>query len=228
MGIGYVMYINTPYQFTEKSHMNNYSRIAALPFLITIGATNIANAGLADLPIVYKSGQWDVRKSVDSMTDKVTCTGVHRKNFGYQASADTLYLNVRGSLKSVTLRYGDNKPEAFRLATDLERDIGSMILKGGEFRKLLTVNRLRTQSLTYLDSLDSKDIDLSGIKKVVAFIKAGCKVTPSGIPKPKVPAIPKPDTKSADGSHSHGGRSHNHPLPAQGIKHRHGNGELGK
>jgi hypothetical protein len=204
----------------ERSHMSNYFRIAALPLLITIGAANIANAGLSDQPIVYKSGQWDVRKSVDSMTDKVTCTGVHRKSFGYQVSADALYLNVRGSLKSVTLRYGNNKPEPLRLATDLERDISSMILKGGEFRKLLTVNRLRTQSLTYLDSLDSKDINLSGINKVVAFIKAGCKVTPSG--------IPKPDTKTVDGSHSHGGRSHSHPLPAQGIKHRHGNGEFGK
>ena len=28
-------------------------------------------------------------------------------------------------------------------------------------------------------------------------------------------------------SHSHGGRSHSHPLPAQGVAHRHGNGAVG-
>ncbi len=27
--------------------------------------------------------------------------------------------------------------------------------------------------------------------------------------------------------HSHSGRSHNHPLPTQGIGHQHGNGSIG-
>lgn len=37
-----------------------------------------------------------------------------------------------------------------------------------------------------------------------------------------------PTLSSADNSiHSHGGRTHSHPLPKQGIKHRHGNGAYG-
>ena len=36
-----------------------------------------------------------------------------------------------------------------------------------------------------------------------------------------------PTPAGAD-AHSHGTRSHAHPLPQQGIQHRHGNGAIGK
>ena len=33
--------------------------------------------------------------------------------------------------------------------------------------------------------------------------------------------------QSNENTHAHAGRSHTHPLPAQGIAHRHGNGAVG-
>ena len=35
-------------------------------------------------------------------------------------------------------------------------------------------------------------------------------------------------TRPPSVSHSHGGRPHSHPLPAEGIAHRHGNGPVGQ
>ena len=185
-----------------------------------IGCSNIAIADLSKQPTVYKSGQWEVRKSVDAMTDKVTCTGIYGKGYRYQLNNDSLFIGVKGGPRSVTLRYGTNAAERLRLASDMETKINYIILKGGEFRKLSTVNRLRLESLTYVRGIVSADIDLKGMNEALAFIKAGCKASPSvSPPQNKPPQV---------GSHSHGGRSHTHPLPAQGVAHQHGGGAIGK
>ena len=129
-------------------------------------------------------------------------------------------LGSKVDTRSVTLRYGTNPAEKLRLASDMETKINYIILKGGEFRKLSTVNRLRLESLTYVRGIVSADIDLKGMNEALAFIKAGCKASPNvSPPQNKPPQV---------GSHSHGGRSHTHPLPAQGVAHQHGGGAIGK
>lgn len=203
--------------------MVNRKAIVPILSLFLIGICNTASANLSTQPVVYRSGVWEVRKSVDPMTDKVTCTGVYGKEFGYQVTDDSLFLRVRGGVKSVTLRYGNNQPERLRLPSSMEEKMNFIILEGGEFRKLLSVNRLRTQALTYIRGIDSKDINITGINDVVTFIKSGCKSTPSS--RPQSSSSVKP---SVQGEHMHGDRSHSHPLPAQGVKHRHGNGEIGR
>lgn len=35
-------------------------------------------------------------------------------------------------------------------------------------------------------------------------------------------------SSAGNNSHSHNGRSHNHPLPLQGVAHKHGKGAIGK
>lgn len=181
-------------------------------------------AGLSTDPIVFRSGAWSVHKSVDAMTDKVSCTGIYKKQYGIQLTDNALYLNVRGGVRGVTLRFGNQKAQGQRLATEMEKSIGSVIIKDGEFKKVLGSDRLRSQVLTYLDTLDNKDINLTGAPVVVQFIRSGCSEKTVQQHKPKTTAA---NTKKSV-SHSHNGRTHSHPLPAQGVKHRHGNGAVGK
>lgn len=165
--------------------MKKIACVATL-FPILIGAAATAGT-LAGAPVVFRSGEWSVLRTIDQMTDKTSCTGIYKDEYSIQLTDDELYVKVRGGVKGVILRFGDQPAEKLRLATKSEETISSIDIEGNEFTKLLGSTRLRMQVMTVLRTVVDFDIDLTGMAAAVENIRADC-------PGPPV------ETKSAEAS----------------------------
>jgi hypothetical protein len=150
-------------------------------------------AALADAPVVFKENDWRVVRSVDMMTDKVSCTGLLGEGFETQLTEDTLYIKIKGGVDSVTLRFGDKEARPMRLASQTEKNVRSVTLTGAEFQELIQSERLRVEVLTMLQQLVAKDINTKGVRQVVENIRAGCPV-----PAPKEVAATADARKSIE------------------------------
>lgn len=131
--------------------------------------------------LTLKTGNWSVFRSVDTMTDKVVCKGVHKLGSRVQMSSDVLLVGFDGGVKSIILRFGDNPPQTQRRATDVEKFVGAVALREAEFAEALETNRLRVQVVTFVRGLATEDLDTTGIQSAVQHIKAGC---PAPAPAP--------------------------------------------
>jgi hypothetical protein len=149
-----------------------------LGFGMAIVGTCALGANLGDAPIVFRSGEWSVLRTLDQMTDQTNCTGIYKKDYAVQLTDDELFVKVRGGVKGVTLRFGDQPAEKLRLATKSERSLSSVSIEGGDFTKLLGSTRLRMQVLTVLDTVAEVDIDLTGVPAAVENIRSGCSGPP--------------------------------------------------
>lgn len=129
---------------------------------------------LATEPVVFKSGNWSVRRGTDPMTDKVSCTGIYKDQLGIQLSREELYVTIRGGIEGVTLRFDDQPAERMRLARKVEKQVSAVEISGDEFRKLLGSNRLRIEVLTLVRGIQNLDLDLTGISDAVNNIRQGC------------------------------------------------------
>lgn len=164
---------------------------AALIFLVAIAASVSSEAqGLKDAKATFKVGNWSVLRSTNTMTDKVSCTGIYKSNFGIQLVEDQLFVKITGGIQSVTLRFGENPAQSLRLPQDMEKKIGSVVIDGSDFRQALETTRLRLQVLTLIRGMATEDLDTTGIQAAVEHIKAGCPAPSDGVvvPKPNVPA----------------------------------------
>ncbi|MGL5679648.1 MAG: hypothetical protein ACRDC2_08595 [Plesiomonas shigelloides] len=152
----------------------NMKLILRASVISILSLSSLANAGLSDAPVVFKSGEWSVLRTTNQMTDEVSCTGVYKNEYGIQLTGDALYISIRGGLKGITLRFGDQPAESLRLATDIEKQVDAIMIQDNDFTKLMGSNRLRVQVLTVLGNLKNYDIDLSGISAAVENIRSGC------------------------------------------------------
>lgn len=145
--------------------------VAALGTLATVG---VAHANLATDPVVFRSAKWEVRRSIDTMTDKVSCTGIYDSDYGVQLSDDTLFIRIQGGVSGVTLRFGDQPADKLRLPTQIEKKMSTVVIDGSQFNRLLGSNRLRLQAITVLDRVVEKDLDLTGLLAAHQKILDGC------------------------------------------------------
>lgn len=127
---------------------------------------------LSELPVVARSGNWSVRRSADTMTDEVSCTGFYKDRFDIQLEKSVFYISMRGrgGVSLVTLRFDDGSPKPARLASETERKISTIILEGEEFEELLKSKRLRARIFTILDTVIDEDIDLTGLEQAHTVI----------------------------------------------------------
>lgn len=144
--------------------------------MITVLIGQSVFAGFKDAKLAFKAGNWSVYRSIDPMKDTVDCTGVYKENYGIQLTDNTLFVSVEGGLKSVTLRFGDKPARDLRLASSMEKRVGSIIISGQDFAELLESQRLRVQASTLIRGLANEDLDLSGLSEAVENIKAECPV----------------------------------------------------
>jgi hypothetical protein len=149
-----------------------------LCFLVAISAGTALAGTLSGAPVVFRSGDWSVLRTVDQMTDKTSCTGIYKSDYGIQLTDDELYIKVRGGIKGVVLRFGDQPAEKMRLATKSEQNISSIDVEGSAFEKLLGSSRLRAQVLTVLGNVVDFDVDLNGLPAAVENIRAQCPGAP--------------------------------------------------
>jgi len=110
------------------------------------------------------------------MTDKTNCTGIYKENYGIQLVRDSLYIQIQGGIQSVTLRFGENPPKGMRLASKIEKDVGTVIISGNDFSELGQTARLRLQVLTLVRGIVNEDLDTTGIQAAVENINSGCPV----------------------------------------------------
>lgn len=153
--------------------MNSCELKRVFLFLIAF-VPSLAFAGLDSDPVVFKSGGWSIHRSIDTMTDETTCTGVYKNDYSIQLNANALYIQVRGGVKGYRLRFGEQPSEELQLPKEMEEQMGVIMIQDDDFTKLLASNRLRVQVMTVLDSIRNYDIDLAGITDATKNIRAGC------------------------------------------------------
>lgn len=145
--------------------------VSAVAVLLSIWSIS-SSANLAEAPVVFKSGSWNVHRTTDTMTDKTSCTGIYNNDFGIQLTDDTLFISIRGSLRGYQFRFDDQPVSQMYIANDTEERMDTIIIKAN-FKKTLGSDRLRVKALTYNSSKDY-DLDLSGIVDAVQNIRSGC------------------------------------------------------
>ena len=125
--------------------------------------------------IVFKSQFWHVHQHLDAMTDKKSCTALYKNAWTVQGTADNLYVSLkgRGGVKAYTLRIDEAAPDSMQLASSTEKSISAIILQPS-FERIYNAKRVRLQIITILDSFPVEDIDLSGFKEAVDYIRANC------------------------------------------------------
>lgn len=147
--------------------------LRALVVLALCTATGHAG-NLSQQPVVFNSGNWNVHRGTDPMTDKTTCTGVYKDDFGIQLSSGDLYIHITGGLESIQLRFDDAPPASTRMATPIEKQISSIDISGSDFTQLMRASRLRTSIYTLVSGVHEDDIDLTGIGDAYNAIHNGC------------------------------------------------------
>ena len=143
---------------------------AALAF----GVQSVASQSLNDATVAMTRGDWKVLRTADMMTDKTTCTGIYNDDYGVQLTPDRLFISIRGGVQSVTLRFDDDPPERFRVATEMEKKIRSIIISGAEFSRLKNSQRLRYQSGTLVSGVQTGEIDLADFSAAYDSIMNNC------------------------------------------------------
>lgn len=151
---------------------------------LACGVQAAASQDLTDATVAMTSGNWKVLRSADMMTDKTTCTGIYNDDYGVQLSPDRLFISIRGGVQSVTLRFDDSPPERFRVATEMEKKIRSIIISGSDFTRLRSAQRLRYQSGTLVSGVQNGEINLTGSAAAYESITQGCPVETSTSPTP--------------------------------------------
>lgn len=148
---------------------------AAAATTIAVATTTQNTANSPKTAKQFRSHEWVVDESVDAMTDKKTCTALYKNQWTIQGTAKDLYISLkgRGGVSAYKLRFNDDPPMSLQLATSIEKSLSAVDL-GPNFQQAYEGTRLRVQVSTVLNSLIVEDIDLSGFKDAVDYIRAQC------------------------------------------------------
>ena len=141
---------------------------AAVPWLAA-SAQEIAAA-----PVIYRSGDWAVHRTQDSMTDANICTAIYRGNADIQLGSHSLVIAIAEGTENVTLRFDNEPARPTRQPKGPEWSVSAIDIEGADFTYLLQSKRLRYRVLTATANVVEGDIDLTGANDVYNNIRAGC------------------------------------------------------
>ncbi len=142
--------------------------------LAVLAATSALAQSLADSPVILRSGQWEVHRVTDTMTDATVCIGVSKGRFDIELGENALTIPVADGVKNVQLRFDSEDPKPVRPASKNEWIDSAVSITGSDFTELLNSARLRYQVQTPTDMTVSGDINLDGVFLVHGNIAAGC------------------------------------------------------
>ena len=126
---------------------------------------------------IATSGNWTVRRTFHAITDEPSCVAIYKDRFDIQLDENDLFLSLRGrgGVSSVILRFDDRPAEELRPASETEKMVGSVNLRGREFEELMSSKRLRVQIQTVADTTIEEDLDLDGVKEAQSeFMSSQC------------------------------------------------------
>lgn len=121
---------------------------------------------------------WEVRTSINPMTDKKTCVALMRGNSRIQASPNMLAISFqkKGGVRGYEYRLDDGPVSVPQVATTTEMKIGAVMLKEPIFTEVLSSQRLRIQVIPIVGTgLQFEDINTKGLADAVKHMRALCK-----------------------------------------------------
>lgn len=141
------------FAFNGTNTMKNSFQLAIKTTILAVvmmvaTLSNFATAGLSDALVVFQSGDWSVRRSVDLFSDDVACIGIYKADFDVQLSGDSLFVRVRGGIQGIRSRHGTQPPDELRLPTEVKEAVSTVIFNGSRLTRLLNTDRVRIQVLT--------------------------------------------------------------------------------
>lgn len=131
---------------------------------------------------IAKSGNWSVRRTLHTITEEPSCVAIYKDRFEIQLDEDDLFISLRGrgGVSSVVLRFDDKPAKEARSASEVEKKIRSVNLRGPEFEELMSSKRLRAQIRTTAGAIIEEDLDLNGAKEVHGeLMRSQCDEPPS-------------------------------------------------
>lgn len=139
---------------------------------------------IKDMKIVETIGKWQLRRGVDSFTDKVSCVMLNNGNGHYQATNHDFFIKNEktGRVYGYRLRFDDNPPTFMKAANNDEVLNNYVDIEWFDFGALLSASRLRVE-ITTKPSHGSKaslstyivDLDVQGFSAMRdSWKKNGC------------------------------------------------------
>ncbi len=147
--------------------------------------------------VVFRSGAWVVRRSVDPATSAPSCRTeplrtrrIVRPAATPDGASDTVdqvalrtgpnglvfFVNLDTELSAYSLRFGNEPTLPTQLPTAEERRQSAILIEGESIRHLLAVTRLRVQVLQRESGrVTTEDIDLRGLAKARQFAQTSPK-----------------------------------------------------
>jgi hypothetical protein len=118
---------------------------------------------------IATSGNWTVRQTLHAITDEPSCVAIYKDRFEIQLDPNDLFISLResGGVSSLVLRFDDKPAREARPASEAEKRIRSVNLRGPEFEELMSSKRLRAQIRTAAGAIIEEDLDLNGAKEAL-------------------------------------------------------------
>jgi len=170
-------------------------------------------------PLYNQKKYWRVSCDSDDMTDKKSCSIYEEHGNVF------IQLNSKGTVIYLSIFGHDDFPDEkaiIRIGNSLP--VNAAFIRGKRARSI--VKKLKKGTLIRTRYYDFPDIEsykyiIYGLKEAMDYAKWVLGE------KPHITTTVN-TIKTHSNSHTHGGRSHSHPLPKEGIGHRHGNSARGK
>ncbi len=105
---------------------------------------------IKDMKVVETIGKWQLRKGVDSFTDKVSCVMLNNGNSHYQATKEDFFIKNEktGRVYGYRLRFDDNPPSFAKRASKNEELNNYVDIEWFDYGALLSASRLRVEIVT--------------------------------------------------------------------------------
>jgi hypothetical protein len=141
--------------------------LRAVSILLIVACADMASAQtIGDMKTVARDGEWELRQSKDTFSDKDSCVLMPSKRPHIQITSNSLYISYRGrgGVKGYTVRVDDEPPSQMQLPSDIEQGIQALGFQGKAFEQVLEAKRIRVQY----------DINIAGAKRLLARLRTLC------------------------------------------------------
>jgi hypothetical protein len=119
-------------------------------------------------PVVFKAGNWDVRKETDRMTDKVSCVATPRGQHGALLFDQGFFIPIEGGIKHYRMRFDDD-PVRSQLPSSIEQRTSAVAIY--DYASLFRAQRVRVEAVTRLGHVVFRDININGFEQVYEFLQ---------------------------------------------------------
>lgn len=158
------------------SDMRSLIQCAVSIFVIVTCAGMATAQSVGDMKIVARDGEWEMRQSKDSFSDKISCVLIPTKRPHIQITNKSLSISYRGrgGIQGYEVRVDDDPPSKMELPSSIEKQAQILYFEAAVFEQILTSKRLRVQAFTVLNNIVTDDIDIAGAKSLVTRLRTLC------------------------------------------------------